>query len=478
MKKIEQVYSVENFKKEAHELIDLLSEYLDQSQKGNLKVQNWKEPNDLLDYWRSFEFDRENSRHFFENILHGSVNVHHSQYMGHQISPPAPIAALASFLGSMLNNGMAVYEMGAAGTAIEKLVIEDLNHRIGFDQDKADGLITSGGTLANLTALLSARQVMIEEDVWQNGLQQKLGILVSSEAHYCVDRAARIMGFGSEGVIKVPVDESYRMKVDELDKYLEEAQQKGIKVIAVVGSAPSTSTGMHDDLEAIGQFAQKHQLWFHVDGAHGGAALFSDKYRHYLKGIERADSVVIDGHKMLMTPAIMTFLLFKEKRYAKATFTQKAQYLLESTQEDHWYDIALKSFECTKRMMSIQFYILLQKYGAELFDEFVSTLYDSGKLFSKKIQEHPQFELAVDPDTNIVCFRAFYDHLSEEALNDLNKKIRQKLLEEGDFYIVQTTLNSKVFLRTTIMNPNTQEKDFENLLRRLTELSVSLKSPK
>jgi L-2,4-diaminobutyrate decarboxylase len=282
------------------------------------------------------------------------------------------------------------------------------------------------------------------------------------------------MGFGGEGVVKVPVDEQFRMQVDQLDKCYEQAQQKGIRIIAVVGSAPSTSTGMHDDLVAIGEFAQEKKLWFHVDGAHGGAAIFSKKYKHYLKGIELADSVVIDGHKMLMTPSILTFLLFKDKKHSNATFTQKAQYLLASEDEDKWYDIALKSFECTKRMMSIQFYILLQMYGEDLFDQFVTTLYDLGQSFSKMIQEHPDFEIAVEPDTNILCFRYTKDGLSLEEINAINKKIRRQLLEEGAFYIVQTQLKGQVYLRTTIMNPKTEQKELKALLSKLRDFAKSI----
>ncbi len=467
-KKIKEAYSPEKFRENAQNLVDVLSKYLLSSHQGELKVQNWKTPNDQLEFWRNYQFDKEKPEAFFKDIIHRSVNVHHPQYMGHQISPPAPLAALASFLGSMLNNGMAVYEMGAAGTAIEKVVIDDLNRRLGYEVEEADGFITSGGTLANLTALLSARQAMVKEDVWENGLQEKLGIMVSSEAHYCVDRAARIMGFGGEGVVKVPVDQEFRMRMDQLDKCLEEAKKKGIRIIAIVGSAPSTSTGMHDDLEAIAKFAKEKNLWFHVDGAHGGAAIFSEKYRHYLNGIEKADSVVIDGHKMLMTPSILTFLLFKNKKHSNTTFTQKAQYLLASEDEDKWYDIALKSFECTKRMMSIQFYILLQMYGEELFDQFVTTLYNLGKSFSQLIQEHPDFEIAVEPDTNIVCFRYQKDGLSMDELNTINKTIRQKLLEEGAFYIVQTQLKGQVYLRTTIMNPKTDLKELKTLLSKLS----------
>ncbi len=463
-KKLSQVYDPEKFKEFGHELVDLLSQHLEEANHEDTLVHQWKSPAERLEFWQQYELDKNSPKTFFQDILKGSVNIHHANYMGHQVSPPAPLGALASLMSSTLNNGMAIYEMGAAGTAIEKIVIDDLNKRIGYDINSSDGYITHGGTLANLTALLSARRAMVEADIWEEGNTEKLGIMVSSEAHYCVDRAVRIMGMGSAGMIKIPVGENYTMKTELLNEYYEKAKSEGIRVIAVVGSAPSTSTGMYDDLGAIADFCEDKKLWFHVDGAHGGAAIFSEKYKHYLKGIHKADSVVIDGHKMLMTPTIMTFLLFKDKNHSYATFSQKAQYLLSKTEEEQWYNIAIKSFECTKRMMSIQFYILLKFYGEEIFEEYVTTLYDLGKELASIISQRNDFELALEPDTNIVCFRYNPQGKTQDELNELNKRLRSDLLEQGKFYIVQTTLNGNVFMRTTIMNPKTTSKNFNLLL--------------
>ncbi|NPD45049.1 MULTISPECIES: pyridoxal-dependent decarboxylase [unclassified Lentimicrobium] len=469
-KKLSTVYDAQKFKEFGHELVDLLSEHLEEANKEETLVQHWKSPAERLEFWQQYEMDKNSPKAFFQDILEGSVNIHHANYMGHQVSPPAPLGALASFTSSLLNNGMAIYEMGAAGTAIEKVVIDDLNQRIGYD-DNSDGYITHGGTLANLTALLSARKAMVEKDVWEEGSSEKLGIMVSSEAHYCVDRAVRIMGMGAAGMIKIPVDKNYAMKTELLEEHYQKAKSDGIRVMAVVGSAPSTSTGMYDDLEAIADFCEAKKLWFHVDGAHGGAAIFSKKYKHYLKGIHRADSVVIDGHKMLMTPTIMTFLLFKNKNHSYATFSQKAVYLLSKKEEEQWYNIAIKSFECTKRMMSIQFYILFKFYGEEIFDEYVTTLYDLGKELAGIISTRLNFELAIEPDTNIVCFRYHPQGKSKEELNSINAQLRQQLLEQGKFYIVQTSLKGEVFMRTTIMNPKTTTKNFELLLDEIEALA-------
>jgi L-2,4-diaminobutyrate decarboxylase len=248
-------------------------------------------------------------------------------------------------------------------------------------------------------------------------------------------------------------------------------QSKGVKVIAVVGSAPSTATGMYDDLTAIGRFCNEHGLWFHVDGAHGGAAIFSEKYSYLVNGIEMADSVVIDGHKMMMTPVLTTFLLFKNKKHSHANFSQKALYLWEKQDEEEWYNYARRTFECTKLMMSLKFYAIIKSFGIGIFDEYVSRQYDLGKVFAKSLQKRPDFELFIEPDSNIVCFRFANPELDENKLNRLNATIRRNLLEQGDFYIVQTLLNHKTWFRVTIMSPFTISETFEKLLDRIESMA-------
>ena len=393
--------------------------------------------------------------------------------MGHQLCPPAPISALISLLGELINNGMAIYEMGPAATAIEKVIIELIARKIGYD-DNGDGYITSGGTIGNLTAMLAARQNAVESDIWQEGLNDSLGVMVSSEAHYSVDRALRIMGFGSKGIIKIPVNEEYCIRTDLLESYYQKATQEGIKVIAVVGCAPSTSTGMYDDLQGIAKFCGQKKLWFHVDGAHGGGVIFSNKYKHLISGVEHADSVVIDGHKMLMTPALLTFVMFKQKDISYSTFNQKAQYLWEKSQDEEWFNMARRTIECTKLMMSIKFYAILISYGEDIFDKSVTHLYGLGEEFASIIGKKNDFELALQPHSNIVCFRYKPTGISDDELDTLNSNIRNSLLKEGDFYIVQTLLDERVYLRTTLINPMTNSSIFELLLDRIEQIGNAL----
>lgn len=472
---LRKVYSPVDFQESGQDLVNLLSAHLDDKlhEKSGEAI-HWKNPEDELKFWKDFLVQGD-KKDLFKHITERTTYVHHPKYIGHQVSPAAPLTALTGMISSLLNNGMAVYEMGMSPSAIERVVTDMLCEKIGWDPE-ARGFLTSGGTLANLTGLLTARKAIVKQDVWNAGMNSQLGIMVSEEAHYCVDRAARIMGLGTQGIIKIPCTENYQMDISVLKEKYEAATTKGIIVFAIVGSAPSTATGMFDDLKSIGEFARNYGLWFHVDGAHGGAGIFSKKYRKTLSGIEKADSVVIDGHKMMMLPTITTALLLKNGVYANATFSQKADYLLTESDHEDWYNSGKRTFECTKTMMSIHWFAMLKYYGEEVFDAYVTQLYGMGAQFASIIEEHPQFLLAVKPMANIVCFRYFDSNFSQERMNDLNAKIRQNLLEDGEFYIVQTKLRGWHYLRVTVMNPFTTTDHFKQLLKKIILLAEKLNS--
>ncbi|GMN09239.1 lysine decarboxylase DesA [Croceitalea sp. MTPC9] len=467
----QKVYSPETFKEQGKQLISLLQEHLKNTSSGsNHKVLNWNLPDNELKFWENY-LENGNQEEFFSEILKRTTHTHHPKYMGHQVSAPAPLTLLTALTSALLNNGMAVYEMGMSPSAIEKVVTSLICSKIGYEKNSG-GLLTSGGTLANLTALLSARKAKIEHDVWNEGYREPLGVMVCEQAHYCIDRAAKIMGLGEKGIIKIPSKDNFSMDVSQLESCYETALKKGIKIFAIVGSAPSTAAGAYDNLQAIAHFAKKKNLWFHVDGAHGGAAIYSDKYKHLLNGIEESDSVVIDGHKMMLMPALTTALLFKDKSNMQHTFNQKADYLLkEDEDEDDWINSGKKTFECTKNMMCMHWYILLKIYGEELFDEFVTRQYDLAKTFNDLLNNDPNFEVAVCPQSNIVCFRYVKKSQTQEELNLLNARIRQELLEDGEFYLVQTRLKGIHYLRTSLMNPFTTKEHLTLLLQKIKQIA-------
>ncbi len=473
---LDNAFDPEEFRREGHKLVDLIATYLNDCREARpMPVLPPSEPDAMVDFWtkdlHSSGFDLQN---FYQTLIRQSNHIHHPRYMGHQVVPPAPLSALTELLEAMLNNGMAIYEMGPASTAIERVVLRWLAEKIGMTT-QADGILTSGGSAGNLTGLLAARQAMCGYNIWDEGAydDSPLAFMVSEEAHYSVARAARIMGWGEKGVVKVPVNSHMQLDASRLKETFEKAQSQGMKVIALVGNACSTSTGSYDPLNEMADFAETHGLWFHVDGAHGGAAAMTEKYHHLTTGIERADSVVIDFHKMMLTPALTTAVLFRNGHHADETFAQKAEYLLGCGAKKPWYDSAGRTLECTKKMLGVKVYAMIKLYGDHLFSEYITTTYDLGHFMSELIKREKGFELAVEPDGNIVCFRYRPDDFTGD-LNRLTASIRKQILADAGFYVVQTSVGGQIFLRVTLMNPFTKEEDLKDLLSFIRKIAASM----
>ncbi len=470
---LERAFDTDHFKQQGVALLNILSDYFTAARANEIKANNYKSPEESLEFWKKqlkqepFDFTT-----FLNDAIDQSMHLHHPRYVGHQVGVSLPSAALMGLLANVLNNGMAIYEVGQVAAPMEQVVVQSVAAQLGYGE-AADGVLTSGGTLGNLTALLTARAVKAPTEVWKNGTQDQLAVMVSEEAHYCVDRAVKIMGWGEAGIIKVPTDEQFRMKIDLLETLYQKAIEQGIKVVAVVGSACTTSTGTYDNLDGIADFCQQHHLWFHVDGAHGAAAAFSARHQHLVEGMARADSIVMDFHKMLLTPALTTGVFYKEGKQSYKTFHQKAHYLWNNQDDTEWYNLGKRTFECTKLMMAARVYIQIKEYGFELWSTYVQRMFDLGKSFADLIKQAPNFELAVEPDCNIVCFR-YVPFNDETDLSIVNEQIRQILYEKGDFYFVQTKLRGQTYLRTTLMNPFTTLSDLRELIKEIEATAMSI----
>ena len=474
---LEKAYDPELFRNQGHQLIDLLSDYLTTAIKGEkMPILPWKQPDQQFDYWKKELAGTllDNPMELFQELLTHSTHIHHPNCIGHQVVPPMPISTLPDLMSSLLNNGTGIYEMGPVSNVMESLVCFWLAHKIGMPES-TDGFMTSGGSLGNLTALLAARQALTGRDIWKEGIREgkQLVIMVSAEAHYCVARSAKIMGLGEAGLVLVPTDAEKRMKTSELERLYKEITANNKQVLAVVGSACTTSTGSYDPLIEIADFCEKYGLWFHVDGAHGGAVTVSKKYHYLVKGMERADSLIIDFHKMMMVPALTTAILFKEPLTSFRAFSQQASYLLDED-EYHWYDSASRTMECTKNMMGVKLYMIPKLYGGAVFEQFVDKTYDLARYFAELLTTSEDFELALTPQANILCFRYQPKGVSTAQLNGLNAQIRQRCIEDGEFYIVQTKIAGTHYLRTTIMNPFTEKHTLHALLAHIRKLGDQL----
>jgi L-2,4-diaminobutyrate decarboxylase len=204
-------------------------------------------------------------------------------------------------------------------------------------------------------------------------------------------------------------------------------------------------------------------LWLHIDGAHGGAVVFSDKYKYLVDGIASADSVVIDTHKMMLTPALSTAVLFKKADDSYSAFKQKADYLFNKEERDP-HNLAKRTYETTKYKMSVKVYYLLKMYGSELIESFINRQYDLARDIYQLVNESKSFAAAHEPMSNIFCFRYIGNNIDDKECDEINQQIRAELLAQGDYYIVSTLLRGKFYLRMTFMNPLTTIDHVINLL--------------
>jgi L-2,4-diaminobutyrate decarboxylase len=468
-------YDPERFRADGHRLVDLLAEHLARAvARDDAPVLPWVEPAASLAAWPD-DFGEDPGDDLIDVLgraTAGSIRLHHPRYLGHQVPPPLPGAALADLVIALLNNGMAVYEMGPTSTPMELAVVGWMARQLGMASGA--GVLTSGGSLGNLTALLAARQAGAGFDAWTAGDHggPPLAVLCTAQAHYSVSRAIRMMGWGDGGAAIVEVDERYRMRPDAIPEAIARAEAAGRRVIAVIASAGSTGTGAFDPLDAIADVCAERTLWLHVDGAHGASAALSPAHRHHIAGIERADSVTWDAHKLMAMPALITAVIFRDGRRSYEPFAQEASYLYSAGRgegAEEWFNLGLRTLECTKRMMSVIVYAGLEAYGTRLFRDYVDRCFALGAALAARLEAAPDFELMVPPEGNIVCWRWRPDGAPAggAALDDLQARVRRRVLERGRFYVLQTRLGGHMVFRSALMNPLTEEVDLDGLLEEI-----------
>jgi L-2,4-diaminobutyrate decarboxylase len=459
---LDDAFDPERFRAQGHRWVDMLAEYLARAQSREMPVLPWRSPEDMLQEWPAGfpSADGGDPDKLLAHVLGASMHLHHPRYLGHQVSSTLPLAALCDLVSAMLNNG-SIYEMGPSAMAMERALGRWFSAQIGFGP-AADAIFTSGGSLGNLTALLAARASHAGYDAWNGGTAAgpPLAVLVSSQAHYSIERAVRIMGWGEGGAIRAPVDAAYRMRTEGLAAGLAAARQAGRRVIAVVATAGSNPTGAFDPLPEIAAFCAEHRLWLHVDAAHGGAAMLSKRHRHLVAGIERADSVVWDAHKMMLMPSLVTAVVFRSGASSYGSFTQDASYLFNGPTP--WADTCVRTFECTKNTMVLKLYATLTQLGPAVFSEYVDRMFSLAARFAEQLAHSSDFELALPPSCNIVLFR--YVPRGATDLDALQARIRCRLRDDGTFYIVRAQLGDRLYLRTSLMNPQTTEADLSALM--------------
>ena len=256
-----------------------VARYVEESQSAGVPIVSPPPLPELIDRLelralaREGGLDGERFEPWLRRVLENTTRLHHPAEIAHQVGAPDVPAAVADLVHGVVNSPMSIYEMGPAAHAMERVVVEWMIEKVGWGEE-AGGVLTHGGSLANLTALLAARAAAAP-DAWTEGVDGTLAVLAPPGSHYSVKRSAAMLGLGERAVIDLKVDDCERIEPGALGESLERARAAGRRPMALVAAACATSTGLHDDLEAVGSFCREHGIWFHVDAAHGGPALLS-----------------------------------------------------------------------------------------------------------------------------------------------------------------------------------------------------------
>ncbi|HEX3250410.1 MAG TPA: pyridoxal-dependent decarboxylase [Pyrinomonadaceae bacterium] len=393
----------------------------------------------------------------------------HPRFFGYVASPSTPVGAYADLIASSLNANITCWRSGPAGTELERMVVRWLGSLIGYD-GQANGLLTSGGSMANMIALLIASRRHTKGKTSRRGLWNAgppLTVYASEEVHMSIAKAADILGIGRDQVRVIGCDERQRMRVDVLRQRIEADSREGLRPFCVVGSAGTVNTGVVDPLFEIAKVADEFELWFHVDGAYGAPGVLDERKKHLFAGLDRADSVSLDPHKWLYVPVDAGCLLFRDAAAAKSAFsTEDADYIQTLGYADEeafaFWDYGV---ELSRRFRALKVWMTLQYYGTRRLAEAISEDISLAEYLGQLVSEADDFELLAPVELSICCFRYVpHSGMSEQELNELNEGVMGLVQRGGRAYVSNATVNGRFALRACVTNFRTTKADIEETI--------------
>ena len=413
---------------------------------------------------------------FQTDVLPYSMGNSHARFWGWVMGNGTPMGMLAEMLAAGLNPNMGGGDHAPA--LVELQVIEWCRQLFDFPEGSS-GLLTSGGSVANLIGLAVARQHGADFEVRKKGMhasEKILKVYASSEVHSSIDKAVELLGIGSDNLRKIPVDDHYRIQVEDLRKTIEEDLAEGARPIALIGCAGTTNTGAIDPLDRLADIAEEYEIWYHVDGAFGALAYMVPELRDQLVGMTRADSLAFDLHKWVYLPMEIGGTLVRDEEIHRRTFSLRPDYLHEAGRglaaPQRWlsdYGIQLtRNFRALKAWMSFQF------HGAEHIGRTIHKNVEQARYLSELVEASESLELIAPTDLNIVCFRFNPGGLEEPDLNSMNQEILYSLQESGVAVPSGTTLRDRYVIRCSITNHRTRRQDLDRLVRTVEEIGGNL----
>ncbi len=391
----------------------------------------------------------------------------HPRWFAYITGAPLPISVLGDLAASALNQNLGGWRIAPAATAIELQTVDWLKELLGYPAD-AEGVFVSGGQMANIVAQAVFRDAKAPWDVRRHGLRGpggaalRLRVYASSEAHYCHEQAAELLGLGRESVRLVPVDEEYRMRPDALRALIAEDRARGDLPIAVVG------TGAVDPLAALRAVANDEDLWLHVDGAYGAFATLAPSCPPELRLIAEADSIACDPHKWLFQPIDAGVVLVREPGLLERSFGFHPAYLEMDRAQDE-VDLFERSPENTRPFRALKVWLALQAYGRSGYAEMIERNLQLAALMERLVRETPGLVLAAPRELSIVCWR--FEPPGVSDAERLQTDVIRDLEARGIAMVSNARLrDGRTAIRACIVNFRTSAQD----VRAVVEASAAI----
>jgi aromatic-L-amino-acid decarboxylase len=416
-----------------------------------------------------------------EQILPHPMGNGHPRFFGWVNSPPAMLAVITEILAAAMNPSCAGGDHAAI--YLEHCVIRWLLEIVGFPNEGSAGLLVSGGSAASLTALAAARHKALGElgiDARKQGVfgvYPRLRLYASTEVHSCIQKSVELLGLGSDCIRRIEVDQDFRISLNGLRQAIQEDRQQGWHPFCIVASAGSVQTGAIDPLEELATVAEELNVWMHVDGAYGAAAMFDPESRALLEGIQRADSIALDPHKWLSVPVECGCVLVRDGALLREAFSLVPPYVRTEPGKGignlPWF--SEYGMQQTRGFRALKLWVTLANSGAMGLGKQIARQIGLARYLAQRIESSPGLELQSRGPLSIVCFRYVPAEIAgdEDAIDSLNKKIMEHMQAAGKAFVTSATLDGRFALRACILHYDTVEADIDAMLQTVKSLGDS-----
>lgn len=453
----------EEFRKYGYQIIDWISNYisnienypvLSQVKPGEIKNTLPKSPPKNGEQMEKIIGD------FEKLILPGITHWNHPGFHAYFAISASMPGILGELLTASLNQQGMLWKTSPSCTELEQVVLDYLRQMLGLP-DNLFGIIYDYASTATLCAIAAARESLNlkirEEGMCGRNDLQKFRLYSSTETHSSIEKAAVVLGIGQKNVRKIKVNDRFEMKVDELEKAIEEDKKAGYLPFCVVATIGTTSTTSIDPVPEIAKICKKHNIWLHVDGAYGLNAAIVPEMKHIKEGCSEADSIVLNPHKWLLTPQDLSAFYTRKPEILKRTFSLVPEYL-KTSQDEKVVNYMDYGIQLGRRFRALKLWMIIKYFGHEGLASIIREHIRLAKLFASWVENDSDFELLAPVPFAVVCFRFKPKEVKDEnKLNELNEKLMNTVNESGKIYISHTKLNGKFTLRFSVGNIRTTE---------------------